>query len=183
MGTTTFTGPLQAGNVLNSDGSGVLAAAGSAAGGTQNVGYCVMAQSCHVTQATNGTVAGKFTTPIVVPANSQILSITLSVVGVWSGSSSDFTVTATDSAGGSLSFSNGTFSAAAVGLVPVTPGTDVNTVLNWANVGYNQSPDTGIGAWGSDIQFILNSSNTGTGTGFLTVTYIQSNSLNVSYYE
>ena len=60
MGATTFTGPIKAGNILNTSGSTL---------GTDvaNVGYVVMAQSSAVTQAAT-------TTSIVIPANSQILS-------------------------------------------------------------------------------------------------------------
>lgn len=193
MGTTTFTGPVQAGNIVNSDGSGTLASAGSTTNGTQNVGYCTMTQSCAVTQVTNVGVAGKFVTPIVVPFNSQILSITLSSVNIWDGVSPNFTVTAVDAAGDVLAFSSGTFSGGTVGLNAVTPGTDGNVLLNWTNTGYNQAPNggtdsignftSGQGFWGSDVQFIVNSTNTGGGTGYLTVTYVQSNSLNVSIYE
>ena len=193
MGTTTFTGPLQAGNIVNSDGSNTLASAQSTGSGTTNVGYCTMTQSCVITQATNAGVAGKFVTPIVVPFNSQILSITLSAVAIWDGVSPDFTVTAVDSAGDVLAFSNGTFSAGTVGLHAVTPGTDGTALLNWTNTGYSQDPyggtdsngsfTSGKGFWGSDVQFIVNSTNTGGGTGYLTVTYVQSNSLNVSIYE
>ena len=39
MSSTVFTGPVLAGNVLNSDGSGTLAGAGGSSG-IQNVGFC-----------------------------------------------------------------------------------------------------------------------------------------------
>ena len=58
MGTTTFTGPIKAGNVLQSDGTGNLAGVGGY-NGTANVGFAVMAQSQAITQATNGTDAGE----------------------------------------------------------------------------------------------------------------------------
>jgi hypothetical protein len=85
MGTTTFTGPVQAGNVINSDGSGTLASAGGSTG-TQNVGYCLMAQTSAVAQATNIGVAGVYKTSIVIPAQSQIVSIQLAATAAWSGS-------------------------------------------------------------------------------------------------
>src|ERR1700742_3854741 len=81
---STFTGPVLAGGVIHSDGTGTLAALGGTAG-TANVGYAVMAQSAVITQATNGTVAGVFTTSIVIPAQSQILRIRLMVTTAWTG--------------------------------------------------------------------------------------------------
>ena len=97
MGTTTFTGPIKAGNVLNSDGTNVLAGAGGDSG-IANVGYAVMAQSEAITQATNGATAGVYTTSIVIPADSQILSITLTVSAVWSGAATTLGIGTTASA-------------------------------------------------------------------------------------
>ena len=70
MAETVFTGPIKAGNVLQSDGSGVLAGEGGS-NGIANVGYAVMAQSEAITQATNVGSAGVYTTNIVIPAGSQ----------------------------------------------------------------------------------------------------------------
>jgi hypothetical protein len=162
MGTTTFTGPIRAGNVLNSDGTGNLAGVGGDSG-TANVGYCVMAQSQVVTQATNGTVAGVFTTNIVIPAQSQILSVSLMVTTAWSG------VAKTTGIGSTVSATALTTAAAVdgttAGLISVTPGTGATQIANWDNVG-----DT-------DINVVVTSTNTGTGVGTLTVTYVQSNNL------
>ena len=66
MGTTTFTGPVKAGDVLNTTGT--------TPGNVKNVGYTVMAQSAPVTN-----VATSNTTTIVIPAYSQILSIQIFV--------------------------------------------------------------------------------------------------------
>ena len=76
---TLFTGPVLAGNVVHSDGSGTLAAVGETNVGTANVGYCVMAQSAIITQVTPSQ-----TTTIVIPAQSQILAIYLMVTVAWS---------------------------------------------------------------------------------------------------
>ena len=75
---TKFQGPLMAGGVLQSDGSGNLASLGGGVG-SANVGYAVMAQSMPVTQAAGGTG------DIVIPAQSQILRISLLVTTAWNG--------------------------------------------------------------------------------------------------
>src|ERR1700732_2372226 len=71
---TVLTGPVIAGNVVQSDGTNNLAGVGSQAG-TANQGYVVMAQACVITQATNTGTAGQFACPIVIPAQSKIDSI------------------------------------------------------------------------------------------------------------
>jgi hypothetical protein len=162
MGTTTFTGPIKAGNVLNSDGTNNLAGAGGDSG-MANVGYAVMAQSEAITQATNGATAGVYTTEIVIPANSQIISINLLVSAVWSGAASTLGIGTTASA-------TALTAAAAVaggtkGVVVANPGTVDAAIANWRDVGAD------------DIRILVTSTNTGTGVGVLTVTYIQSNNL------
>jgi hypothetical protein len=68
MGTTTFSGPLKAGTIKDTTGTTV---------GTNvaNVGYSVMAQSAVLD------IAGATTTTTIgyVPANSQVISVVLSV--------------------------------------------------------------------------------------------------------
>ena len=81
MGSTVFTGPVLAGNVLNSDGSGNLAAVGGS-NGTQNVGFCEMVQAATITQSTTAV-----TTSIVIPAQSLITDIYLNITTGWSNSS------------------------------------------------------------------------------------------------
>jgi hypothetical protein len=164
MGITTFTGPIMAGNVLNSDGSGTLAGAGGDSG-LANVGFTIMAQSEAVTQATNGVSAGVYTTNIVIPADSQILTITLLVSTVWSGAATTLGIGTTASA-------TALTAAAAVaggtaGVISANPGTVAGAIANWRDVG------------ATDVQVKITSTNTGTGVGVLTVTYIQSNNLTV----
>ena len=81
MASTVFTGPLLAGNVLNSDGSGTLAGVGGSTG-TQNVGFVQMAQVAPITQATSAA-----TTSIVIPAQSIITDIYVNTTTAWSNSS------------------------------------------------------------------------------------------------
>ena len=66
MGSTTFSGPIRAGNIRNTTGTTV---------GTNiaNVGFVVMCQQ-HVMDISGGAVAAEATT-IVIPANSKIVDI------------------------------------------------------------------------------------------------------------
>lgn len=162
MAETTFTGPIKAGNVLQSDGSGVLAGEGGSSG-TANVGYAVMAQSEVITQATNGSSAGVYTTSIVIPAGSQILSIDLLVTAAWSGAAKTLGIGTTASA--TALTAAGAVDATAKGIVSANPGTVDAAIANWKDVGT------------TDIKVLVTSTNTGTGAGVLTVTYIQSNNL------
>lgn len=107
MGTTTFTGPIKAGNVLNTTGTtpGTLA----------NVGSAVLAQSAPITQASTTTAAG---TTVVIPAGSTIISIRLYVTTAW-GTTQTLSIGTTSAANqlGSLS------SLSAAGIYAVAPTT------------------------------------------------------------
>ncbi len=65
MGTTTFSGPIKAGIIKETTGT-------TLGSDVKNTGQVVMSQSQAITQAVG-------TTTMVIPANSQILSIALSV--------------------------------------------------------------------------------------------------------
>lgn len=162
MAETTFTGPIKAGNVLQSDGSGVLAGEGGSSG-IANVGFAVMAQSQAITQATNGGSAGVYTTDLVIPAGSQILSITLLVTTAWTGAATTFGIGTTASA--TALTAAGAVAGGTKGVVSANPGTVDAAIANWKDVGT------------TDIQVRVTSTNTGNGAGVLTVTYIQSNNL------
>jgi len=146
MGTTVFTGPVLAGNVLNSDGTGNLAGVGGSSG-TENVGFCQMAQSAAITQSATAAA-----TTIVIPAQSQILDIYVNVTTAWSG--------------GTLSI--GTTSAAtelATGLVCAAGQTTVavTTLMPaWNNTSSTQ-----------DVQLWVKSSAGTAGVAVLTVGYLQ----------
>ena len=145
MGTTTFTGPIKAGDILNTSGSTI---------GTDiaNVGYVVMAQTSAVSQ-------DSVRTTIVVPAGSQILSIDLNVFTAWNGAATTLGI------GTTVSATNFTAAAAVdggtIGIVAAAPGTDATRLGNWVDVG-----DT-------DVEVKVTSTNTGDGVGWLTVQYIQ----------
>lgn len=146
MGMTTFTGPITAGDILNTSGTTL---------GTNiaNVGYVDMTQTAAVTQS-GGILS---TTPIVIPAGSQITSITLWVTAVWVTTT---TLGVGTTASATALTTAGAVSGAALGLVSVTPGTSLTQINNWIDVGT------------TDVQLAI-STSTGTGTGWLTVKYTQ----------
>lgn len=129
--------------------------------GTANTGYAVMAQSAVITQATNGTVAGVFSAAqLVIPAQSQILRITLMVTTAWSGTSKTLGIGNTVSA--TAYTSAGAGDGTNLGIIAFSPGTDATKIGNWDNVGT------------SDVEIVITSTNTGNGVGTLTVEYLQS---------
>lgn len=148
---TSFTGPLLAGNVQQSDGSGTLAGVGETSG-TSNLGYVQMVQSAVVTQAGG-------TTNIVIPAQSQITDIYLMVTSAWSGAASTLGIGTTASAT-ALTAANAV-TANALGQITILPGTGATQIANWDNVG------------NTDIKVQVTSANTGTGVGTLSVFYVQ----------
>ena len=146
MANTTFSGPILAGGIKYTTGTTV---------GTdmKNTGHVLMSQ----TEAVDQTAATS-TTSIIIPAKSQLVSADLYVSVIWSstttaglgyvGDATAFTA-ATDIAGGTL------------GIIKITAGAVKAKVDAWADVG-----DT-------DRRLLLTYGNTGTGDGWLTVTYIQ----------
>jgi len=157
---TLFTGPLLAGNVFQSDGTGNLAALAGTTG-TQNIGYVVMGQSEVVTQASGGCT-------ITIPAQSQILSITMMVTTAWTGATKTFSVGATAGTTAATAFSANTIDGSAAGKVSISPSTTAQ-YANWDNIS-NATFQTG---GPTDVQILVTSANTGSGVGTLTVTYLQ----------
>ena len=149
MGASTFSGPIRAGNIYNTTGTTV---------GTDiaNVGQVVMAQSANITQASG-------TTAIVVPANSQIVEITLYVTTAWNGTASTLGVGTTALA--TAFTAAGAVAGGTVGIVSVTPGTDATRTGAFIDVG------------NTDVKIAVTSTNTGSGVGVITVRYIQANNL------
>lgn len=145
MGTTTFTGPVKAGNILNTSGTTL---------GTDvaNVGYVVMAQSSAFTQAAT-------TTSIVIPANSQVLSIAVNVTTEFTGAATTFGVGTTASA--TFFTAAAALDGVAYGIVSAAPGDDATRAANWVDVGT------------TDRKVAVTSTNTGDGAGVITVTYLQ----------
>jgi len=148
MGTTTFTGPVKAGDVLNTTGSTV--------GTLRNVGTLIAAQSAAVIQSTTASATG-----IVIPANSTIIDIELYVTIAWSSATTTYTISVGTSATATelVAATN----ANAVGILRLTPGTDATRTGAWINTGTIDEEiwiDSGL-------------PDTIPGTGRLVVTYIQ----------
>jgi len=158
VGTTTFTGPIRAGNILNTSGT-------TLGRDIANVGYVTMAQSQNFTQAASaGQAAGLFLTNIVIPANSQIIGIDILVTTAWSGAAQTVNVgvsaTATE-----LAVAADNNLSTTLGNKAIIPGDNATRVGNWK--------DTGT----TDDRIWVLSTNTGTGVGVITVRYIQNNNL------
>ena len=149
MANTTFTGAIRAGSIRDTTGSTVGV-------NIANVGQVVMAQSAVVTQASG-------TTSIVVPANSQILEITMYVTAVWDGAAATLGLGTTALA--TAFTAAAAVSAGAVGVLSVTPATDATRTGAFIDVG------------STDVKLVLTSTNTGAGTGVVTVRYLQNNNL------
>ena len=144
MGTTTFTGPIKAGNVLNTTGT--------TPGTVKNVGFVAMAQTASITQA--GSVTA-YKTTIVIPAYSHILNIQFLNTTAWAA-------TNTVSVGTSATANELVASVAMIqGQVSAGPGTDATRTGLWSNTG------------ATDIFIYVLSTNTGAGVGDIVVRYIQ----------
>ena len=144
MGTSTFTGPLKAGDVLDTTGT--------TPGTVKNVGFVAMAQTARITQADSATA---YKTSICIPAYSHILNIQFLNITAWAATNTisvGTSATATELAVGV---------AMAQGQVSANPGADTTRVTNWTNVGAN------------DVIIYVLSTNTGVGVGDIVVRYIQ----------
>lgn len=150
MGITTFTGPIRAGDVLNTTGTAV--------GSIANVGFCVMSQTASIVQS-----ATAARTAITIPANSTILSIDVLVDTAWSSATTTYTLSVGTSATATELVA--ATDADAVGLLSLNPGTDATRTGVWQNVGT------------SDVAIWVDSGapDTTPGEGKLIVTYIQAN--------
>jgi hypothetical protein len=148
MGTTTFTGPVKAGSVLNTTGT--------TAGTVKNVGFVEMAQFATVTQSATAAA-----TTIVIPANSLITSIDLFVTAAWTSATTTYTISVGTSATATelVAATN----ANAIGKLALSPGTDATRTGVWLNTGTTD-----------DIIYVLSGALSATaGTGTLVVRYIQ----------
>lgn len=156
MGASTWTGPIKAGNVLNTTGTTV--------GSLSNVGYVIMSQSAPVAQATNVAVAGLYKTNIVIPARSQILRIDLFKTVVWNGVATTINV-GTSATATELAIASENTASTTLGFTAIAPGNDATRTGKWIDVGT------------SDVQIYMLSTNTGTGVGTMTVHYVQARDL------
>jgi len=150
MGTTTFSGPIKAGNIYNTTGTTV---------GTnmKNVGSVVMSQSAAITQSTTAAASG-----IIIPANSQIIECYV------------YVTTAYDN---SATLSIGT-SSTSTELATAVAVTTINTI-KLASQATITDADTWEDIGSTDVKIFTDSSATTSDTGVatLTVTYVQNNNL------
>ena len=147
MANTTFSGPILAGGIKYTTGTTV---------GTnmKNTGHVLMSQTEAITQA-----ATTSTTSIIIPAKSQLVSADLYVSVIWSGSAA---TAGLGYVGDATAFTAAAaFTGGVLGIIKITAGASKARVDAWADVG-----DT-------DRRLLLTYGNTGTGDGWLTVTYIQ----------
>ena len=149
MANTTFSGPIKAGTIKDTTGTTL---------GTdvKNTGQVVIVQSQAITQADG-------TTNIVIPANSQILDIELSVTVAWDGVASTAGLGWTGDA--TALTAAAAVACGTLGIVEAGPGADATRVGNWADVGT------------TDRRILVTNTNTGAGEGFITVRYVQNNNL------
>ena len=147
MANTTFSGPILAGGIKNTTGSTV---------GTnmKNTGHVLMSQTEAITQA-----ATTSTTNIIIPANSQLVSADLFVSVVWNGAA---TTAGLGYVGDATAFTAaGGIAGGTLGIIKITAGANKARVDAWADIG------------STDRRILLTYPNTGTGVGWITVTYIQ----------
>lgn len=149
MGVTHFTGPVQAGSILNTSGS-------TLGQNVKNTGWVLMAQSAKFTQASGAT-------DIVIPANSQIVNIKVFVTTIFDGVATTFGIGTTASA--TFLTAAGALDGAAVGPLTATPGTDATRNGNWIDVGT------------TDRKIAVTSTNTGAGEATIVVEYLQNRNL------
>jgi hypothetical protein len=146
MATSTFTGPLKAGDVLDTTGT--------TPGTVKNVGFVAMAQTAAITQA--GSITA-YKTSICIPAYSHILNIQFLNTTAWAATNTisvGTSATATELAVG-VTMTQGQVSA--------NPGADTTRVTNWSNVGANDV-----------IIYVLSAASaTPAGVGDIIVRYIQ----------
>lgn len=147
MAVTHFTGPVQAGSILNTSGT-------TLGRDVKNTGFVVMVQVVPITQAGTATALG---TSIVLPANSHILNMQMLVSTAWDTGTTTFSVgtsaTATELVVGAAGGTRG--------LIALNPGTDATRIANWDDIGT------------ADKRIFVLSASTGAGVGTLTVRYIQ----------
>ena len=151
MASTTFSGPIKAGTISNTTGT-------TLGSDVKNTGQVVMCQSQAVNQTATGT-----STNIVIPANSQIVAIELSVDVIWDGAASTAGIGWTGDA--TALTAAAAVAGGTLGIISATAGADATRVNNWADVGT------------TDRRILVTSTNTGAGEGFITVRYVQNNNL------
>ena len=148
MGTTTFSGPIRAGNIRNTNGTTV---------GTDvaNVGYVVMCQD--TVQSLAGGALGAVTTDIVIPANSKIVNC---IIDLSTAANATTNLSLGDTVGGATTIINTLASGTTAGLKTIT--TQGGGTREWADIGT------------SDLRLTVTASAATTaGVAVITVLYAQ----------
>ena len=153
MATTTFSGPIKAGTIRNTTGTTL---------GTDvaNVGSVVMSQS-YDTELTHATTTAT-ALGIIIPANSQILSMTIIVESLFTGSSTT-TIAVGNGSGDATDVSAATNVSATATSAAMSPA----AVDVWTNTGTTDVELYGI--------TVANSASAGSAR--ITVQYVQNNNL------
>ena len=153
MGTTTFSGPIKAGTIPVTTGT-------TAGTDIKNTGQVLMSQSFSFAYSTEGSATD---TTVVIPANSQIVSIEVNVETAFNDSGSDL-LEVGSSADTDLYIND--VSIAAIGKIAL--GTAA-LCANWKDIG---TTDIVVG-------YIYNGANNDADAGAATVTinYLQNNNL------
>jgi hypothetical protein len=149
MGTTTFSGPIRAGNIRNTTGTTV---------GTDiaNVGYVVMTQQ-HVMDISGNAAITAQVTDIVIPANSKIVDI---IVDLEAAANTTTNIAVGDTVNGAKTLVDDVASGTTVGIKPL--GAAGGGTLTWKNTGT------------SDLRLTASSSAvTTSGSVVITVMYAQ----------
>ena len=148
MANTTFSGPIRAGNIRNTNGTTV---------GTDvaNVGYVVMMQT-HTMDLSGGAIAAGATN-MVIPANSKIITV---VVDLSTAANVTTNISVGDTVGGATTILNTLASGTTAGLKTIT--TQGGGTGEWANTGT------------ADLKLtVTGSAATTAGTAVITVMYAQ----------
>ena len=150
MATTTFSGPIKAGTIKDTTGTTV---------GTdmKNVGQVLMVQSAAITQSTTAAASG-----IIIPANSQIVEMSVYITTAWDNSSTlniGTTSTSTELATGIV--------VTVVEKIKLASQATITDSDAWEDIG------------STDVKIFTDSTATTSDTGVatLTVTYVQNNNL------
>ena len=153
MATTTFSGPIKAGTISNTTGT-------TAGTDIKNTGQVLMSQSFSFAYGTEGSATD---TTVVIPANSQIVSIEVNVETAFNDTGSDL-LEVGSSADTDLYVND--VSIAAIGKIAL--GTAA-LCANWKDIG---TTDIVVG-------YIYNGANNDASAGAATVTisYLQNNNL------
>jgi hypothetical protein len=153
MGTTTFSGPIKAGNIYNTTGTTI----GS---NVKNVGSVVMSQSAS-TELTHATTTAT-ALGIIIPAKSQIIGITLIIESLFTSSNTTTIAIGNGSDDATDICDNTDVSATALSVVMGPAAVDV-----WTNTGTSDVELYGI--------TVANSASAGSAR--VVVEYVQANNL------